>query len=357
MEKQIAIVGAGNGGQAFAAYLSLHGHKVKIFDVMQSTVDTLNEKGGVLLEGNSNVTGFGKIELASTDIGEVVKGAEIVLVILPSIYHKDIAKKMAPYLADGQYVVLCPHASLGPVEFRKTLDDCGCKADIILACTSTLLFACRAVEVGHVVVAGQKNTFAACTYPASKNEMAKKEFADILPQFDFKDNVIRVSLDNLNAFMHPAPTLLSTRTIEMGTDFEYYLDFTPSLGKMVEALDEERMAIAEAFGIKLRNLTDEYKSTYETKGDNLYEVVVNCEGYHGIKGQTSLRTRYVLEDIPCSLDAIETLGQIANVPTPRISAIITVARAIVDGIPEGRTAKNLGLEGISKEDFLKLCNK
>ena len=61
MQKPIAIIGAGNGGQAFAGYLSLHGRTVKIFDVVQSTVDRLTELGGVTLEGHSDVTGFGKI--------------------------------------------------------------------------------------------------------------------------------------------------------------------------------------------------------------------------------------------------------------------------------------------------------
>lgn len=93
MQKPIAIIGAGNGGQAFAGYLSLHGREVKIFDVVQATVDRLTELGGVTLSGNSDVTGFGKIQLASTDIGAVMEGCEIILVVLPSIYHKDMAEK------------------------------------------------------------------------------------------------------------------------------------------------------------------------------------------------------------------------------------------------------------------------
>ena len=51
--------------RAFAGYLSLHGRTVKIFDVVQNTVDKLTKLGGVVLEGHSDVTGFGKIELAS----------------------------------------------------------------------------------------------------------------------------------------------------------------------------------------------------------------------------------------------------------------------------------------------------
>lgn len=355
MKQPIAIIGAGNGGQAFAAYLSLHGYEVKIYDVEQETVDILTEKGGVQIDGNSDVTGFGKIVLASTDIGKVMEGAKIILIILPSLYHKDMAKKMAYHLRDGQYVVLNPNSSLGTIEFRKQLDDCGCKADITLACTATLLFACRAVEVGHVVVAGQKRSFTASTYPSKKNEEAKAVFANVLPQFNFCEDILRVSLDNLNAFMHPGPTILNTGRIESATPFEYYLNMTPSQVKFVEALDKERMEIAKAYNVNCRTLKEEYLAIYETHGDTLYEVVTNCEGYHGIKGQTTLKTRYILEDIPCSLVAIKTMGQIAGVKTPCINAIVVLARALVDDIEEGRTAKNLGLEQITKEAFIKLC--
>lgn len=357
MKKPIAIIGAGNGGQAFAGYLSLHGHEVKIFDVMQETVDKLNAKGGVTMKGNSDVTGFGKILMASTDIGAVMEGCEIILVVLPSTYHSDMAKKMAPYLKDGQFVVLNPNASLGSVEFKNTLKECGCTANIILARTSTLLFACRAVEVGTVEVAGQKASFAASTYPSCYNEIAKAKFADIIPQFNFADDILRVSLDNLNALMYPAPTILYTAKIEKQEDFEYYLDFTPSQGKLVEALDTERMALAEAYGLKIRTLVDEYKSVYVTKGDNMYEVIINCEGYHGIKGQKTMRTRYMLEDIPYSLVALQSMGKIAGVPTPCIDSIITVAKAMIPEIVEGRTVKNLGLEGVTKEEFEKMCRQ
>ena len=76
MKEHIAIIGAGNGGQAFAGYLSLLGERVRIFDVVPQTVQGLNERGGVLLEGNSRYTGFGKIERATGDMGEAVEGAK-----------------------------------------------------------------------------------------------------------------------------------------------------------------------------------------------------------------------------------------------------------------------------------------
>ena len=92
MNRKWAIIGAGNGGQAFAAYLSLKGLDVALYDVCQKSIDEINAKGGILIEGNANTTGFGKVALASTDLEEVVDGAEVILVILPSLYHRDISE-------------------------------------------------------------------------------------------------------------------------------------------------------------------------------------------------------------------------------------------------------------------------
>ena len=71
----------------------------------------------------------------------------------------------------------------------------------------------------------------------------------IFPAYTFDSDIIEVSLDNINAFVHPGPTLLNTGRIESGVSFEYYLDFTPSQAALVETLDKERCAIAAAYGM------------------------------------------------------------------------------------------------------------
>ena len=355
-DKPIAIIGGGNGGQAFAAWLSLRGHTTRLFDVVEATCDAINKKGGVELRGSASELGLGKIAFASTDIAKVIEGCELIMVVLPSIYHKKIAQTMAPHLKDGQIVLLNPNASLGAVEFRKALQDCGCQADILLGAASTLLFACRAVEAGTVQVAGQKDTLTCTALPSSRNGELKERIGDIFPAYTFDADIIEVSLDNLNAFVHPGPTLLNTGRIESGTSFEYYLEFTPGQAALVEALDRERCAIAKAFGVNLPTIVEEYLAQYETKGSTIYEVLTNCEGYHGVMGPKSLEVRYLLEDIPYSLEPICAMADIAGVPAPTCHAVITMARAILgDKLDEGRTAKNLGIEGMSKVEFLRLC--
>lgn len=355
--KPIAIIGAGNGGQTTAAWLANQGYKTRIFDVMEDTVAKLNELGGVNIYGNTDYPGFGKIEFATTDMEKAIEGCELILLILPENYHDSIAVKMAPYLKDGQIVVLNPASGLGAISFKKTLTDAGCTADVTLAVTCTLLFAARIKETGDVLVTGQKTELSIVAIPNSKREVIKEAIYPVFSQHHFIDNSIQLALDNLNLIFHPGPTLLYTAQIEKGEKFNYYNDMVPSQITLMKALDQERMAICAAYGVKLPDAEAAFALEYSYEGD-LYTMLKNAECYKGIMGPNSLQVRYLLEDVPFSLRSVQILGKIAKVPTPVIDSVCTIGEALVgDVMAEGYTMEALGLsEDIGFDEFVALCN-
>ena len=355
-KKRWAIVGAGNGGQAFAAYLGLQGLEISVYDVFQDTVDKLNELGGVNISGNSKLTGFGKIAFADTDIGKVIDGAEVILVILPSIYHKEVAEKMAPYLKDNQTVIINPIAPLGTIEFRKILDDNGCKSNITLAGTNTLLFACRLIEQGKVQISGQKIELSIAAYPSSRNEQVKKLTKMYFPEFKYVSDILAVSFNNMNYEFHPGPTLLYTAMIESNIDFEYYTDFVPSQVKLIEAIDKERLELCSAYGIEAVDTAQYFRDLYGYEGE-LHKMITNAECYKGIKGPKSLKVRYLMEDVPYALRAIQTLAKIAGIQTTAIDTVVNLSYILLgDELDEGRTLANLGLsENTTVDDIINMC--
>lgn len=254
MKEHWAIIGGGNGGQAFAAYLSMEGLDITLYDIFPQTVDAISKQGGIHLDGSAKNSGFGKILFASTDMEKVISNASVILVVLPSIYHNSIAQKIAPLLKDGQIVILNPITPLGTIDFQNTLTQSGCTADIVLAGTNTLLFACRAVQPGHVHVSGQKKDILISAYPSRKNSVVLAAIQRYLPEYRMAPDILMVSLDNLNFEFHPGPTLLYTAMIENGIDFEYYSDFTPSQARLIEAIDQERLALCRAYGVKVRDV-------------------------------------------------------------------------------------------------------
>ena len=83
--KPIAIIGAGNGGQTTAAWLSNQGYQTRIFDVMEDTVAKLNELGGVNIYGNTDFPGFGKIQFATTDIAKAILPYSFIFAATPRL--------------------------------------------------------------------------------------------------------------------------------------------------------------------------------------------------------------------------------------------------------------------------------
>ena len=355
--KPIAIIGAGNGGQTTAAWLSNQGYQTRIFDVMEDTVAKLNELGGVNIYGNTDFPGFGKIQFATTDIAKAIDGCEVIFIILPEIYHVSIAQKLAPHLVDGQIVVIDPVSGLGILAFKKALAEAGCKADISLAATSTLLFAARIQTTGDVFVTGQKTELSIVAIPNSKREIIKKAIYPVFSQHHFIDNSIQLALDNLNLIFHPGPTLLYTSLIERGITFDYYNSMTPSQIKLIKAIDKERMELCSIYHVDTPNVEDSFARMYSYEGD-LYDMLRNAECYKGIKGPKSLKVRYLLEDIPYNLRSLQALGQIAKIKTPVIDAVCTLGETLVGGdMDEGYTLKTLGLsEDMTVDEFLKLVN-
>jgi len=355
-QKTWAIIGGGNGGQAMAGHLAILGEKVRLYDVVQKTVDELNAKGEISV--HHAIEGTGKIEFATTDIAKAMDGADNIILVLPSLYHESTAKKMIPHLKDGQTVLLHPEASCGAIAFRNLMETMHCSADVVIGAACTLIYSTRIQSNGDVLIYGIKNEVPIAALPAKDNQRLKAAICETMPWFVLANNVLETSLDNLNAMMHPAPMLLNASRIEAEPHipYQYYLDgVTPSIGKFVEVMDLERIEIANALGIRQRTICQEYVDMYACGDETtpLYQLVRDNPGYEGIMCAKTLHTRYILEDIPYSLVPLKALAQVVGIETPCMDAIITIGRAIFgEEMDIGRTAEALGLTGMNQEDLL-----
>lgn len=360
MAKTWAIIGGGNGGQSIAGHLAILGEEVRLFDVVQATVDAINAKGAITL--HHAVEGVGKIQFATTDMEKAITGADVVMMVLPSLYHEDMARRMIPYLKDGMTVLLHPESSCGAIAFRAVMEEMGCKAKIVLGAAGTLLYSTRIQSPGEAYIFGIKSEVPMAALPATDNEKLAQAIRPALPWFVLVENTLKTSLGNINAMMHPAPMLLNTSRIEADPfiPFQYYWEgMTPSIGKYVEAMDQERIAVAKAVGLELRTIREDYVAMYRCgdKDTPLYRLCKNNPGYEGIMTSNTLATRYVLEDIPFSLEPIQAIARVAGVATPKTDAIVILGRTILgDKMMEGRNGRTLGIENMTKEELVKFIN-
>lgn len=351
---RIAVIGAGNGGQAIAGYAALKGYEVSLFDRNDAKVKALRDKGSIELRGQ--IKGEGHISRFTSNIGEAVVDADLVMITTVANVHAEVAKAMASYINEGQIIILNPGRTCGALVFKQALNEAGCDKRYYLGEAQTLVYACRIIENGVVNVIGVKDDVLLAALPASDTDHIIETINPLYPCFIKTDNVLRTGLENIGAIFHPCVCLFNAATIERQNEFYFYRDMTDQVATFIEKFDAERLAVGKAYGIDLLGVREWIKFAYnDTEGDTLCERMKNNPAYYDIKGPGSIFTRQLTEDIPTGVLPIMELGKAAGVSTPLFQSMISVIESLLDMDfhTEGRSLKNLGLEGMNKEEIVK----
>jgi len=352
---RITVIGAGNGGQAIAGYLSITGHNVVLYNRNINTLKKIIENGGITLKGEIN--GFGKLELVTDNIEKSIKNADIIMVTTTADAHKDIAKRISPFLENEQSIILNPGRTCGAIEFRNTLKENGLKKKVYVGEAQSLIYACRKEEDGIVNIIGKKTMVMFSALPSSDTDYMITLLNKLFDCFVPVENVLITSLENIGAIFHPSVVLFNAAAIERKNIFYFYQDMTPTIAAFLEKLDNERLQVGNAFGINLLSVNKWISTAYSGISDGtLYEKMKKNPAYNNIIAPTVLESRLITEDIPTGLLPISELGRMVNVDCNIIKSIITIFQELlnVNFYKTGRTLAALGLENINKINFLSL---
>jgi opine dehydrogenase len=346
------VIGAGHGGKAMAAHLALMGCEVTLYNRTPENVAGIAARGGIDLESYPNgPRGFGKLQLVTSDLSQALARAEVIMVVTPSSAHRELAERMAPYLRDGQIIVLNPGRTCGAIEVAKVLRDVGCQAKVKIAEAGTFVYASRSDGPVQARIFRIKDAVPLAALPAKDTPEVLEAVREAYPQFIDGGNVLQTSLDNMGAIFHPALVILNAGWIESTRgEFQFYIDgVTPSVARVLEVLDRERVTVAAALGIRAQTALEWLKRAYDATGPTLYEAIQNQEGYYGIMAPKTLQHRYIFEDIPMSVVPIAALGAQYGVAVRAMEAIIRLACIIhqTDYWRRGRTPDKLGIAHLS----------
>ena len=350
---KFGIIGAGNGGQAIAGYLGNIGHDVSLYDIDVNRIEKLRQRGGIQLQGK--LSGFGKLACVTTDISEIVRDADILMITTTANAHLAVAESIAPYIEDGQVIILNPGRTCGALVFKQTLENKQVNKRYYLAEAQTLVYACRIIEDGIVNVIGIKDEVYLAGLPASDTQHILNIIQPIYPCFQKVPNILHTSLENIGAIFHPCICLMNAATIERQDEFWFYRDMTERVADFIEQCDYERLAVGKAYGIDLIGVKEWIKVAYkDTMGETLCERMKNNPAYYEIKAPGSIFTRQLTEDIPTGVLPIVELGKVAGVETPLLSSVVAITQALlnIDFYKNGRTLANMGLSNKTPEQIL-----
>ena len=240
MPARVSVLGAGNGGCAIAADLVRRGIACTLFDLprFEAVVAPIREAGVLRLTG---VLGDVTVRAppVTTDIREAVEDADVLLVAVPAFAQVTFAEACAPFLREGQVVVLTP-GSTGRCARRRGGPPPG-----------------GAPRGRH----GGGDALAPVRLPEGRSGPRPRERREARPPgrglpgdrertcgrgpaqgvfpagLAVAANVLETSLNNLNAMAHPLPALLNAGWIETtGGDFRFYNDgVSPSVARAMDA--------------------------------------------------------------------------------------------------------------------------
>jgi len=342
----ISILGAGNGGTAVAAELSMRGHEVSLIKTSNSMHDEnfnylLENKGTVKINENGK-TVTARIRDVSRDLSRISK-SQVVIIYIQTNYHEDLIKRIKPYLRDGQIILFNP----GYLSTAYVLKHC---PDINLTvCEAQSSFVdCRISEPGTIKVGFRNVRNPLGIYPVCRTKESAKILNNLGYPFAYLPSVIEAALHNPNLIVHTVGGIMSIPRIEKtnGDYCMYHEVFTPSVWNILEKLDKEKMDVMEKLGCERIPYVEACK--YRNTLDDTRDAKEVFFWYAGMptraKGPTKVDSRYISEDVPQGLVLLESLGSKLNVGTPICTALINIASAALkrDLRAEGRTIERLG---------------
>jgi opine dehydrogenase len=156
-------------------------------------------------------------------------------------------------------------------------------------------------------------------------------------------SILEPALYNPNILFHSVGTLLNMGRIEyaQGEFFMYKEGYTPSVWKVLRAMDAERSKLFETLGYT--------PYTFDEIFRDCFPLTIEKFCATASKGPFSMQDRYLTEDIPIGVTLTISLARKAGVATPTYDTMIHLASLVndVDFYSSGRNLARLGLDHLT----------
>jgi opine dehydrogenase len=356
---RIAVLGGGNGSFAAAGDFALAGHDVRLWRRDAAAVEAHRAAGNTIAVKDSRGRHEAKLSLVTADIGEAVRGAELVLCPAPATAQGDIARALAPHLRDGQVVYL-PPGTFGSYVFAKAARDADNRADAAFAETGTLPWLARKHEPFEVAITIRAKRLPTGVLPLRLKDHALEVVGRAFPGvIEDCGDALSGALMNAGPIIHPPLITMNAAPLEHFERWDIHKEGTQaSVRRVTDALDAERIAVREALGYGAPHfpLADHYAREGDEwmYGRGSHDRLTDSGDWR--EHIVLTQHRYMLEDVRIGLSFLVSAGEFAGVPMPLARAFLAIGGAICgeDFMQTGRTMKTLGLGGLDRVALVRM---
>ncbi len=349
----VAVLGAGNVGCALAADLVLRGVGVRLYSRSPERVAPVRAAGGITLSGV--LEGFAPITVSDT-VAEAVAGAGVIALAVPAPALPWYAPQLATVTTDEQVIWLNPGQSGGALYLAAEIARTSGRRGMPICQLTTASHTSRMTGPAAVAVFTLTHVSLAAL-PGDHLDACCERVEQLLPgRVRPASSVLEADLLNVNAVLHPAGMVCNAGWIDAtGGDFPFYgKGIGPAVARVVEAVERERMALAEGLGVPTIPILDDlHRAGYTTAAaaatGSVHAAMQAGGALRTIRAPASLDHRYIHEDVGWGLVPWMGLAGAAGVATPTMAALTDLA-GLVTGVEhrrEGLTLERMGLTGMT----------
>jgi opine dehydrogenase len=360
--REIAIIGAGHGGFAAAADLTLRGFSVRLYGRSLATIAPVQARGGIELTGALGEH-FAPLPKVTNDAGEAICDADLVVMVAPTHAHGAVATTIAPHLTEDQVLLAAPGHTV--LLIPDTLRRDGCHVGAFCDTASLPYIARKSGPAAvHIAQAARYLMFAA--FPGTRTAQLAERLRPVYPAIQPGANLLATVFPYANAIHHPPAILYNAGRVEAtrGDYYHYYDGISPAVGRLIDALDAERLAVAQALGVRVLPFVEQFhRAGYTTEAARAtglaYEAFHQSEPDRWIRAPASLDHRFLDEDVPYGLVPLAELARFAGVATPAIEHLIHLCGVATgkDYRAQGLTLERLGLAGYDAAHAIALLDR
>ena len=351
---RIAVLGGGNGACAAAADLTEKGHEVRWWrrDAAALPAD------GLLTLKDATGSRAVRVQHICADIGQALGGAELVFMPDPAFTQAGNAARMAPHLSDGQVVFLAP-GTFGSYAMARLVCDAGSRASVAYCETGTLPWLTRKHGPATAAITARATRLPTGVFPQRVHERAFATVRAAFPAAEPVEDALSAALMNAGPIIHPPLILMNAAPLEHFERWDIHKEGTqPSIRRVTDALDAERVAAREALGYRAPHfpLADHYRADGEEwmYGRRVHQKLTDSNDWR--ERIVLTEHRYMREDVEYGLAFLVSVCEWAGTPCPVARSLLSIASAVMgrDLRSGPRTLEHFGLRGLGREEMQRL---
>ncbi len=308
---RLAVFGAGAIGPAWAVLARQRGHGAALWSPsgagLAGYAGTLHAEGAVMASVPV---------AAAPDPEAALAGADAAVLAVPVHAHRVVMERLAPLLPSGVPVLVGPALSLsasylhrltgGPVVALATTPMTGRRLAPDRVRIGAIRAGVDAVALGMAAGAAAGLIASLTGVPAAMH-----------------DDPLLPALANVNPPFHAALALTNVTRIERAEAWPQYEMMTPSVCRLIAALDGERLALAAHHGLTVASAARHLAGTNGVAEGSLPEMCAAVAAARApVFGPTAMESRYVTEDVVFGLCFWQVLARRAGVPIPVTDATV-----------------------------------